>query len=178
MKATVFDTETTGLIINPARKLDAQPEIISIAIQSFESDTGEMQDLYYRVFKPTRPISEEITKITGFTNDYVKDFQSIELELPFLIPILRSSNLLIGQNLRFDMDMIELECRRYNTPPPRWPPTIDLVANTIHLKGYRLSLKNLHIELFGTAFEDSHRAGVDVAATVRCAVELFKRGLL
>jgi DNA polymerase III epsilon subunit-like protein len=76
------------------------------------------------------------------------------------------------------MDMIELECRRYKYPPPRWPRILDLVQNTIHLKGYRLSLTNLHLELFGIAFESAHDAAVDCTATSKCAIELFKRGLL
>jgi hypothetical protein len=60
----------------------------------------------------------------------------------------------------------------------KWPQVLDLVANTIHIKGYRLSLKNLHMELFGKEFESSHTADADVRATIRCAIELFKRGLL
>jgi DNA polymerase III epsilon subunit-like protein len=90
---------------------------------------------------------------------------------------LEDSSLLIGQNVRYDMDMVELECRRYNKTI-KWPPILDLIQNTIHLKGYRLSLTNLHIELFGSEFEGAHQASVDVAITCKCAIELFKRGLL
>jgi hypothetical protein len=39
-------------------------------------------------------------------------------------------------------------------------------------------LTNLHIELFGSEFEGAHQASVDVAITCKCAIELFKRGLL
>jgi len=177
MIATVFDTETTGLIINPARKLDTQPEIISLAMQSLIVPSGELQVSYYKVFKPKKPIPEEITKITGFTNDSVSSAPSIKDHLDDIIVFLETSELIIGQNLGFDMSMIELECQRDNRRI-KWPRKLDLVASTIHLKGYRLSLKNLHTELFGVAFEDSHTADADVAATVRCTVELYKRGLL
>jgi ATP-dependent DNA helicase DinG len=177
MKATVFDTETTGLIINPARKLDTQPEIISIAIQSVDLQTGELFNNYYKVFKPIKPISEEITKITGFTNESVLGAPPIKDHIDEIISILKDSNLIIGQNIDFDMNMIRLECQRCNRVI-LWPPVQDLVANTIHLKGYRLSLKNLHIELFGEEFKGAHQADVDVAMTIKCAVELYKRGLL
>jgi DNA polymerase III epsilon subunit-like protein len=177
MKATIFDTETTGLIVNPARKLDSQPEIISIAIQSVDLQAAEVYDTFYRIFKPNKPISEEITKITGFTNDSVSAAPPIKDHLDEIIQKLESANLLIGQNLAFDLDMVGLELERYDRTI-KWPPVMDLVANTIHLRGYRLSLKNLHIELFGKEFEGAHRADVDVAMTVKCAMELFKRGML
>jgi DNA polymerase III epsilon subunit-like protein len=178
MIAVIFDTETTGLIINPARKLDAQPEIVSIAIQKVDLDEAKMEDLYYRLYKPTRPIPPEITKIHGITNDIVKDADSIGIKLELIVPKLCDSELLIGQNVRFDMDMVELECRRYNYPIPKWPRTLDLVDNSIFLKGYRLSLTNLHIELFGKEFEGAHRADTDVQITARCAIEMRKRGWL
>jgi DNA polymerase III subunit alpha, Gram-positive type len=178
MLATIFDTETTGLIENPARKLDIQPEIISIAIQNVNLKTGEFLEHYYSLFKPIKPISEEITKITGITNEIVKDEGSIERELPIIINMLKSASLLIGQNITFDLDMIELECKRYKYPISKWPRMLDLVQNTIHLKGYRLNLTNLHIELFGKEFVGAHDAWIDCTITAKCAIELFKKGLL
>jgi DNA polymerase-3 subunit alpha (Gram-positive type) len=177
MIATVFDTETTGLIENPARKLDSQPEIISIAIQNINLETGEIFDLYYREFKPQKPLTKNITEITKITNEQLADAPSIETNLPRIVEKLSGASLIIGQNIRFDMDMIELECKRYNLSI-KWPKIMDLVQNTIHLKGYRLSLTNLHLELFGTEFDSAHIASVDCAITSKCAIELFKRGLL
>lgn len=178
MKAVVFDTETTGLIINPARKLETQPEIISLAIQNIDLATGEITDHYYQEFKPLKPISEEITRITRITNERLEKAHSINFELSMILPRFETAPMLIGQNIKFDLDMIELECIRYNYPKPKWPPRVDLIQNSIHLKGFRLSLKNLHKELFGTEFEDAHRADVDASITAKCAIEMFKRGLL
>jgi DNA polymerase III subunit epsilon len=177
VKATVFDTETTGLIINPARRLDTQPEIISMAIQSVNLVTGEIYDSYYKLFKPTRIITEDIVKITGINNDMVTGEPSIKDSLDDIIFKFETAELLIGQNIDFDMRMTELECTRYGKHVT-WPKILDLVANTIHIKGYRLSLKNLHIELFGEEFKGAHQADVDVAMTIKCAVELYRRGLL
>jgi len=177
MRAVVFDTETTGLIINPGRSLALQPEVISLAAQEFELTTGEKFSSFYRIFKPTRPISEEITKITGFTNEQLAIEPPIKDSLDEIIPILEKAQLLIGQNITFDKSMLELELRRYNKKI-KWPMGLDLVEHTIYLKGYRLSLTNLHLELFGVVFESAHEADVDVQATYRCAVELYKRGLL
>jgi DNA polymerase III epsilon subunit-like protein len=178
MIATIFDTETSGLIENPARRLDSQPEIISLAIQGVNLETGEILNNFYQEFKPVRPISDEIIKITGITNKKLELANPIKDSLSNIVNILCSAPLIIGQNVRFDMDMIELECRRYNQPKPKWPKTLDLVQNTIHLKSHRLSLTNLHLELFGTTFESAHDASVDCAITSKCAIELFRRGML
>jgi DNA polymerase III alpha subunit (gram-positive type) len=178
MIATVFDTETTGLIENPARKLDSQPEIISIAIQNVNLETGEIFDIYYKEFKPVKPLSKNIIEITKITNEKLESASPIMVDLPYIALRLMSAPLIIGQNIRFDMDMIELECKRNKYSFFKWPKILDLVQNTIHLKGYRLSLTNLHLELFGTAFESAHDASVDCTITSKCAIELFKRGLL
>jgi DNA polymerase-3 subunit alpha len=179
MIATIFDTETTGLIDNPARKLEKQPEIISFSAQTVNLATGEFLNGngYNTFIKPLNPISSEITKITGITNEQVRNMPHMEHFIDDIILCLEGSELLIGQNIRFDMDMVELECRRLNKFI-HWPYTMDLIQNTIHLKGYRLSLTNLHIELFGEPFSGAHQASVDVAITCKCAIELFKRGLL
>jgi DNA polymerase III epsilon subunit-like protein len=177
MIATVFDTETTGLIINPARKLDLQPEIISIAIQSVNMMTEEFFNDYYKVFKPTRPIPHEITRITGFTDASVANAPPIVEHIDEFLARLMICDLIIGQNITFDMSMVNLECRRYGRNI-NWPKTLDLVENSIFIKGYRLTLTNLHRELFGTDFSGAHQADTDVKITIKCAVEMFKRGWL
>ena len=141
-------------------------------------DNGTIGTLYYKLFKPSRPIPQDVTKIHRITNDDVKNLPSIEGELPYLLHLMEGSGLVIGQNVRFDMDMLELEFKRYNSPIPRWPKALDLVENSIYLKGFRLSLTNLHVELFGKEFEGAHKADTDVNITCLCAIEMYKRGLL
>jgi ATP-dependent DNA helicase DinG len=177
MMVTVFDTETTGLIDNPARKLDKQPEIISFASVTLDLATDFRSDVYYRIFKPTKPVSEEITRITGFRNIDLEDCNPIFHYIDEMLNILEKAPLLIGQNISFDKGMIELECKRYSRSI-KWPKTMDLVENSIFTKGYRLSLTNLHMELFGHNFDSAHRADVDVLITAKCAIEMFRRGWL
>jgi DNA polymerase III subunit alpha len=177
MLATIFDTETTGLIDNQARKLDAQPEIISIAIQEVNLATAAHNNLYYRIFHPTHKISMEIVKITGLTNEMLLNAPSIKDHMPIIINKLQEAPLLIGQNIKFDMNMVELECKRYGYEI-NWPRTLDLVENSIFIKGFRLTLTNLHQELFGKGFEGAHDAAIDVSMTAKCAIEMWKRGWL
>jgi DNA polymerase III subunit alpha len=177
VKTVCFDTETTGLIVNPGRSLALQPEIISLAAQEFDLATGERFESYYNEFKPGIPVSEEITRITGFTNEYLNTKPSIREHIDEIIVFLERTQLLIGQNITFDKAMFDLELRRYNRKII-WPKSLDLVENTIHLKGYRLNLTALHETLFGVGFESAHKADVDVNATVRCAIELYRLRML
>ena len=52
------------------------------------------------------------------------------------------------------------------------------VQKTMHFQQRRLTLTNLHQELFGVPFEGAHRARHDVEALFRCYEELCKRGVI
>jgi DNA polymerase III epsilon subunit-like protein len=91
---------------------------------------------------------------------------------------IEAAPLVIGQNLSFDVEMIDLEFERLGEKLT-WPrKKICTVEQTIHFKGYRLNLSDLHEHLFGERFDGAHRAKNDVLATVRCLSEMRKRGLL
>ena len=58
-----------------------------------------------------------------------------------------------------------------------WPKNhICTVEHSLHIKGYRLKLAQLHQELLGKGFENAHRAKNDVYALVRCFHALVERG--
>jgi DNA polymerase III alpha subunit (gram-positive type) len=178
MLVVVFDVETTGLIENPAKRLALQPEIISFASVSATLAEGEIFNDYYKIIKPKNNINQIITNITGLTNSTLKQFGvPIEDCLDKIIEILEDGPIVLGQNVQFDVTMIELECARYGKTI-KWPPKIDLVQNAIHLRGYRLTLTELHKELFGEAFEGAHEANVDVRITAKCAIAMYQKGLL
>ena len=52
------------------------------------------------------------------------------------------------------------------------------VQKTMFFQQRRLTLTNLHQELFGVPFEGAHRARHDVEALFRCYEELCKRGVI
>jgi hypothetical protein len=60
----------------------------------------------------------------------------------------------------------------------KWPRPICTVESTVHIKGARLSMTKLHKYLFDADFPDAHRAKPDTQALIRCAVELYRRGLI
>lgn len=177
MLALVFDTETSGLIENPARRLEVQPEVISFASCFIIPSEDSISNEYYKEFKPRKPIGADITKITGLTNEQLNKCDYIDPHLDTLIHMLENAPIIIGQNVRFDMSMIELECMRYGKSIV-WPTAVDLTQHAIFIKGYRLKLAELYLELFGKTFEDAHRADVDCRMTALCAIEMYKKGWL
>lgn len=177
MKALVFDTETTGLIKNRTLKLDRQPEIIEWFSCLTDLKTGRQSRTCEFLVKPSQPISAEITKITGITNAMVENMHPMKVVGQRFIAEVHKADVVIGHNVRFDMDMLEIEAERYGWKI-KWPRTICTIEETIHMKGYRLNLSALHELLFGEAFKGAHRAAEDVKALIRCCVQLHKQGLI
>jgi len=68
MRGVIVDAETTGLN-------HREDEVIEIGIVSFSFDAlgaiGDVTDVYGALHQPTKPIPNEITRLTGITNDMV-----------------------------------------------------------------------------------------------------------
>jgi len=180
MRVVAFDTETTGLIDNHTIKISKQPEIIEFYGCLFDDESGKVLKEMEMLIKPKQLVSDEIYAITGINNEMLKDcatfsHYSYDMEL-----FLESAETITGHNLSYDMEMIEIEMERIDCGViMKWPDRkICTVEQTIHMKGIRLSLSNLHDYLFSEKFEGAHRAKQDVQSQVRCYMELKKRGEL
>lgn len=183
MKIMAFDTETTGLIGNHTMKLDKQPELIEFYGCIVDLATGEIGEAVNLLVKPVKPIKEgfdgsKITQITGIDDVLLEDERASSFNTlkDIFYSFIETAPGVLAHNLSFDMEIMDLEFERRGMKVT-WPNVrICTVEQTVHLKGYRLSLAGLHELLFGEAFPEAHRAKNDVTAMVRCAVELFKRG--
>lgn len=180
MKALVIDTETTGLIFNHSITLDQQPEVIEYFGCVVDLKRRKVLSEYETLVKPVKyPMSDAIiaeTK-TKLSNEMLKHAPDFQIVAPLIKKQIESAPIVIAHNASFDKEMIDIEFERLSDEV-KWPPMICTVEQTIHIKGRRLSLTNLHIELFKEPFPEAHRARTDVMALVRCCNELFKRGLL
>lgn len=177
MYALIFDTETDDLIRTLAAKIDRQPQILSLDYDVVNLKDGVSQSKNAFLFKPTRSITEEMTKIHGISDETVKDAPRFSERSYLLKKIFEETPIVIAHNAKFDVDMVNIEMQRCDITV-RWPRVLCTVEQTIWLQGYRLSLTNLYKELFGTEFEGAHSSEGDVAALTKCCVELFKRGWL
>jgi len=177
-----FDTETTGLISNHVLPLDKQPEVIEFACALVDLKKGKTISTYETLIKPSQyPMNDFVIKDTKtkLSNDLLSDAPTFAKVANGIRSRLEDAPYVLAHNASFDREMIDLEYERIDPRKPIvWPRTICSVEQTAHLKGKRMNLSDLHLELTGKTFEDAHRAGADVAALVRIALALFKKGLL
>ncbi len=176
MMVLAFDCETTGLLADTHLiPLDKQPEVIEFYGVNVDLETGKIGPEYETLIKPKRPVSDEITRITGLTNEDLEFAPSIGFIFPQIKTFLEEAKNVVAHNASFDFEMINCEAERLGETV-RWPRVICSVERTIHLKGHRLNLQALHELLFAKPFPAAHRARADVEALTRCLVELYKRG--
>jgi DNA polymerase III epsilon subunit-like protein len=177
MLALIMDTETSSLVDSGLIPLDRQPEVIEFCGFRVDLDTGEHSTTLDTLIRPQRPISDEITKITGITNDLLATAESWSEEAAndIIAYLEDSAPVVIAHNASFDVEVLNFMAARVGRAI-RWPRVICTVEQTCFYAGYRLSLQALHENLFGVPFKEAHRARTDVAALTACCIELRKRG--
>jgi len=176
VKAVLFDTETTDLITTTARALDKQPRIIEFYACLIDPAKPKVLGEIEFLCDPGQPLREETTKITGITQADLKGKAPFKEHLPKVQALFSKADVVVAHNLSYDFSMVNFETERAGKLF-KWPARkLCTVEMTEHLKGYRLSLTNLHELLFDKPFDGAHRAKQDVEALVRCYRELLTRG--
>lgn len=173
----LFDTETTALISNTLMSEKYQPEIIEFYSCKIDEDYNDLGELEF-LCKPRRPLTDEITRITGITNndlEYAKPFSHYADEVAKWFS---DGDAVVAHNLSYDKDVLKTEYWRLHQPEKLKLPRHEIctVEATEWFKGYRLSLSALHEHLFNEPFSGAHRAKADVQALKRCFIQLLKNG--
>lgn len=102
----VLDLETTGLNYK-------QDEIIEIAAMKC---SGQKTDTFSELIKPKAAIPENITGLTGITNEMVKDADFIENVLPKFLEFIGDFRL-VGHNIKtFDIFFLNKACQDLGLP--------------------------------------------------------------
>lgn len=175
MRHLVFDTETTNLIGNTLKPIGKQPQIIEFFGLILDTDL-KIVDTLDHLCKPDLPIEKLITKITSITNDMVANAPKFSFCALDIKKFIESCDIVVAHNLSYDKQIVDFEMSRASMKV-EWPSRgVCTVEATEYMKGYRLRLNDLHMELFGEAFEGAHRAEHDVRALARCYIELINRG--
>jgi DNA polymerase-3 subunit epsilon len=179
MRAVVFDTETTALIANRTIKDDKLPEVIEfygcLVDLSTEDPVERELDL---LIKPRMPIQPETTRITGITNEMVASAPTFVQVAEQVKSFLEGDHAIVAHNASYDVEVIDIEMARVGKVM-KWPrDVICTVEQSVHLKGSRFNLSDLHQHLFGERFADAHRARHDVSALVRVAREMYRREMI
>jgi DNA polymerase-3 subunit alpha len=178
----IFDTETTGLPHNktaPITDLDNWPRLVQIAWQ-LHDNTGRLLSQHNYIIKPDGfdiPFkSEQIHGIS--TKRALEEGHDLNKVLSIFNKDLTNTQLLVGHNIEFDINIIGAEFIRQTLDTAHFLSLQKLdtgIAATEFCQltggiGGRLKmprLTELHEILFGHPFEDAHDASYDVAATAR-----------
>lgn len=191
----LFDTETTGLLKPKVSDIHTQPQVIEYyGMKAIHRADGVIEkiDEFETYLRPAKEFNESvITKITGITNAMIKDAPSFFDIHKKLLEFYSGVGRIVAHNCAFDDAMVKNEYLRLATDEQI---TVDefndaiaqinsikklcTVQKTMFIQQRRLSLTNLHLELFGVPFEGAHRAHGDVEALFRCYEELCKRGVV
>ncbi|NLT57485.1 MAG: PolC-type DNA polymerase III [Clostridiales bacterium] len=157
----VFDVETTGLSAHRGRLT----EIGAVRISA-----GQARQRFQTFVNPGMPIPEEITRLTGITDEMVRDApgeaQAVQAFLDFA-----GEDILVAHNAAFDMGFVGAAATRAGLPFLN--PSIDTVGLARRcLPDLRSHKLNVLAEHFGVSFRH-HRADDDSMALA----EIFLRML-
>lgn len=168
MRTLIYDTETTGLLKPGIADLASQPKIIEFALVELDDDYNEV-GAWSWLINPGEPITDEITKITGLTNNDLVGKPSFIQVLPEIEDVFLGAHRLMAHNLPFDLGMLTNELKRvgreYAFPyPPNQLCTVQLASELIF--GRRARMTELYEKTLGKKLEQTHRALDDVRALV------------
>ena len=166
-----YDTETTGLTLHPNVDVSKQPKLIEFGGVLFDAAFNSIEEEFSILVNPGEPITEEITKITGITNDDLKDQPTFIELLPTFRRIFSSCTTVVAHNLPFDKAIIWGELKRHGVTDFTWPPnelcTVGLFRDQW---GRDPRLIEVYEKFMGKPYEQTHRALDDV----RALMEIFK----
>ena len=158
----VFDLETTGLDLmnNGITEIGAVKIVNGVITEQFTS-----------LIKPDYRITEEITKITGITDELVKDAPKISTVIPDFMKFIDGA-ILVAHNMEFDLKFIKrfAGVEEYEISNK----CLDTMEMT---RRYLPQLKQANLKVlaehFGIIFHH-HRALSDSYATAEAFIELMK----
>jgi len=172
----VFDTETTGLTLHPDAPLEKQPKIIELGAALLD-ENGEVVETLSQLINPGEPVTDEITRITGITNDDLKDAPSFAEALPMIQQIFSEAFAVFAHNLPFDKAMLRNDLARIGCLDFPWPKQeYCTVGMHKEMWGRNPKLTELYEFATGQPLPQTHRALDDVMALVQVvtALELHK----
>jgi DNA polymerase-3 subunit epsilon len=178
--AIIFDTETTGLVKPLATPLDEQPQIIEFAAIKVDFDTLEEVGRLEFLVQPGRVLPDEIIKITGITDEALKDEKPFVAHLSDLEEFFLGTKFLLANNLTYDTNLLRFELMRVSSEFKfPWPPKqICTVEASFGINNRRMRLCQLHELATGAEHKDAHRAMADVEGLLTCVKYLRQEGLL
>ncbi|TJZ49580.1 3'-5' exonuclease [Streptomyces piniterrae] len=169
-----FDLETTGTDVERDR-------IVTAALIRLEGD-GRAAGKQSWLLDPGVPIPDEAAAIHGISTAYVQEHgrppaTAIEEITEALADVLREDIPLVVMNARYDLSLLDRECRRHDvkTLSERLggplAPVIDPLVLDKHVDRYRKGKRALQAlcDHYGVRLDGAHEAGADAVAAAGVA---------
>jgi DNA polymerase III subunit epsilon len=157
LRIVVFDCETTG-----TDRL--QDQVIELCVQHGLSDDAPSQTWRIKPRAPIHPGAQAVHGITAADLEACPSFVEVADRIAAVFAV---SDVIVGYNIAFDIDMLQAEYTRIGRP------LLDLNGKKI-IDAFRLwqqceprSLQHAHQRFVGNGFASAHSASADVAATGR-----------
>ena len=175
----VFDLETTGLPKAEGADLNLQPRITEFGAIKLDEDLNEIEVLEFLI-NPGIPLDPKITKITGLTDEMLKDQKPFIARLDEIVDFFLGERFLVAHNLPFDRAILKFELERVGRILSfPWPPeqicTVE-VGETIWNKKRKLG--DIYLEVTGEEHKGAHRSIADVRALIEIVKWYKKEGNL
>lgn len=173
-RLTGFDLETTGTDIETDR-------IVTAALVTLAPDDTTPVVLRW-LLDPGVPIPLEACAIHGISTEQARAQgipagEGIDRIAEAVAAVLRAGGPLVVMNARYDLSLLDRECRRHGVAPLTErlgedpAPVIDPLVLDKHADRYRRGRRNLHglCAHYGVAAGAAHEAGADAVAAARVA---------
>lgn len=157
-----IDIETTSL--EPEKG-----EIIEVAAIRFDTTTGEEIERFEHLCAPKEPISDEISSLTGITQEMVKDQPDFSTHIKGLLAFI-DKDVVFAHNATFDLSFLkyhgaDIENKVWDTFPlatVAWPTHSSYNLGTL--------AQDFNVEVTG-----EHRAGEDIVLTWKVLQKMLER---
>ncbi|MFD0024056.1 3'-5' exonuclease [Streptomyces sp. NPDC058382] len=167
-----FDLETTGTDVEVDR-------IVTAAVVRLDPDGAVAEERTW-LLDPGVAIPEQASAIHGISTEHARTFgvsaaSGIEEIAQAVADGLRGGTPLVVMNARYDLSLLDRECRRYEVDSisdrlgGAPSPVIDPLVIDKHVDKYRKGKRALHALCahYGVSLEDAHDARADAVAAAR-----------
>jgi DNA polymerase-3 subunit epsilon len=169
-----FDLETTGTDIESDR-------IVTAAVVAVDPDERLPEPRTW-LLDPGVSIPRQASAIHGISTDHAREHgmkaaPAIEEITSAIAEVLNSGTPLVVMNARYDLSLLDRECRRHGIEPlgdrlrGDASPVIDPLVLDKHVDRYRKGSRNLQALCahYGVTLDDAHNAVADAVAAARAA---------
>jgi len=161
----VLDLETTGLKPGPA----AITEIAVVRIAN-----GRLGEEFHTLVNPGRRVPAAITRLTGITDDMLRDQPRIDAVFPQLHAFLGSA-IIVAHNADFDLSFLNFDACRLLSAPLLNPSLCTLRLARRLLLGLRSRSLDAVAANLGVSCLDRHRAQGDARITAEILLILLEK---